>query len=134
MNKDSWSITRLAHNALGLFASTTIQGAVCLSVGGALTCIAILAGCSAITVPFLFFAGMAVPLWPLRLYYSPERVLKRKFAQWDRLVKTKHITPKKCKQLKEGLVWWYSTQQPSSATAKNLPQLTHQFDPSEPKD
>src|SRR5271157_423907 len=64
--------------ALGLFGSLSIQGAVSVSMGGALAYVGVLAGCSAVTVPLLLFAGMAIPLWPLRVYYSPDRVLTRK--------------------------------------------------------
>jgi len=118
--------------ALGLFGSLSIQGAVSVSMGGALAYVGVLAGCSAVTVPLLLFAGMAIPLWPLRVYYSPDRVLTRKYSQWDRWIEKGYINSKKCKELKDGLYRWYLTQQPSPATAKKLPQPTHSFEVDEP--
>ena len=75
MSENPGGLIRFINAVLGLFASTTIQGAVCLSVGGLLTYVAILVGCPPSLTPLLLLAGMAVPLWPLRVYYSPERIL-----------------------------------------------------------
>lgn len=134
MNDKPGQVIRFVHAVLGLFGSTTIQGAVCLSVGGALTYVGILAHCPAVLTPLLLFAGMAIPLWPLRAYYSPDRVLTRKYSQWDRWVKKGYINAKKCKQLKGGLYMWYLAQQPSTATTKDLPRPTDSFELDEPKE
>jgi hypothetical protein len=63
---------------------------------------------------------MAVPQWPLRVYFSPERELERKFARWDRWVQKGYLTQAKCKQLKEAMYRWYVTQLPSGATDVEL--------------
>lgn len=105
------ALLRFTHAALGLFASTTIQGAVCLTVGGALTYLGTLLFHPPIyQVPFLFFAGMTIPLWPLRVYFAPERVLERRFNRWDRWAKKGIITKNECKKWKATLRLWYENQ------------------------
>ena len=101
---------RFISAALGLLESSTIQGAICISIGGALLGIGFLLGIPMYRAPLLFFAGMALPLWPMRIYYSPERVLERKFARWDRWVEQGIIKKQQCVQWKEDLRSWYVLQ------------------------
>ena len=44
MSNDPGGLIRFIHAVLGLLTSTSVQGAVCLSVGGALTYVGILFG------------------------------------------------------------------------------------------
>ena len=53
MSENPGGLIRFIRAVLGLFASTTIQGAVCLSVGGALTYVGILVGCPPALTPLL---------------------------------------------------------------------------------
>jgi hypothetical protein len=99
---------RFLGSALGLFATTSIQGAVCLSVGGALTYVGLLMGRPWHEAPLLLLAGMAIPLWPLQVYLGPERALERKFKKWDRWVEQKVITARDCGQWKRELREWYA--------------------------
>ncbi len=80
MSNDPGGLIQFIHAVLGLLTSTSVQGAVCLSVGGALTYVGILLGCPSRLLPLLLLAGMAVPLWPLWVYYSPERINARTIA------------------------------------------------------
>ncbi len=123
MSENPGGLIRFINAVLGLFASTTIQGAVCLSVGGALTYVALLVGCPPSLTPLLLLAGMAVPLWPLRVYYSPERILERKFARWDRWVEKGQLSRSKCKLWKEAMHRWYASQLPSSLVAPEATQV-----------
>jgi hypothetical protein len=123
MSENPGGLIRFIRAVLGLFASTTIQGAVCLSVGGALTYVGILVGCPPSLAPLLLLAGMAVPLWPLRVYYSPERILERKFARWDRWVEKGQLSRSKCKVWKEAMQRWYASQLPSSLVAQEATQV-----------
>jgi hypothetical protein len=101
------SLLRSIHHGLRLFLSLSIQGAASVSVGGLLAYVAVLAGVSPLYLPLVLLLGMAVPQWPLRVYFSPERELERKFAKWDGWVKKGYITRSQCKQLKEAFLRWY---------------------------
>jgi len=102
----AWPV-RLVHSILGLFAVTTNQGAVCLSVGGALAYIGLLFGRSTLELPLLLFLGMACTLWPVRAFDSPERILERKFRKWDRWVKDKKLSAGECVRWKRQFRDWY---------------------------
>lgn len=116
--------TKLAKSALGIFASASIQGAVCLTVGGALAYAAILLRVPPWYVPLALFAGMAIPLWPLRVYFSPERVLERRYAQWDGWVKRRVITQAQCTRWKKELREWYGAQiTKPDLTGQPVPEL-----------
>src|SRR4051794_26681912 len=62
---------RFIRHCLGLFLSLSIQGAASVSVGGALAYVAALAGVPVYYLPFALLFGMAVPQWPLRVFFSP---------------------------------------------------------------
>jgi len=119
-------VIRFIKDLLGLFLSTSIQGAVCLTIGGALTYVGLLLGCSARQSTFLLFTGMAIPLWPLRVYYSPERILERKFREWDRWVERGMLTKAECRAWKNEMKGWYRSQISGKPEAM-LPALEHEL-------
>src|SRR5207244_1682545 len=67
----------------------------------------VLLGRSLYDLSLLFFLGMAVPLWPLRVYFSTERIVRRRFALWDSWVEQKIISEAQCKRWKRELLAWY---------------------------
>ena len=79
---------RFVESTLGLLGSASLQGAVCLSSGAILAAAGVLLGRSWSDLSLLFFLGMAMPLWPLRVYFSAERIVRRRFALWDSWVVT----------------------------------------------
>jgi hypothetical protein len=114
-------LLRFVRSCLGLLASTTIQGAITVSVGGALAYVAILAGCPLHFLPVLLLCGMAVPQWPLCLYFSPDRELERKFTRWDRWVQKGYLTKAQCRQLKDKFFHWYASRVPSVTIGTQRP-------------
>ena len=123
---------RLGRAASGMFTATSVQGAVSLSIGGGVSLAAILAGMDVTRAYSLGVPAALVSLWPLRLYYSPERVLRRKIKAWDGLVKDRVITNKRRDALKEGLLAWYATQ--SHAQLPDYQRLGVDPDPEEPSE
>jgi hypothetical protein len=123
---------RFIRHCLGLFLSLSIQGAASVSVGGALAYAAILAGAPVYYLPFALLFGMAVPQWPLRVFFSPDRELERKFRRWDRWVEKGYLTPKQCKELKNQFRRWYISQlappRISPESPASTPGLEHDQD------
>ena len=69
--------------------------------------------------PVLFFLGMAIPLGPLRVYFSPERVYERKLALYEKWRRKKLIEKKTHEELKSILLLWY---QSHNAPIKHVPK------------
>jgi hypothetical protein len=51
-------------------------------------------------------AGMALPVWPLKLYFSPERIFERGALKLDRLHKKGLLTKAQCTAAKKELREW----------------------------
>lgn len=98
---------RFVESMLGLLGSASLQGAACLSSGAVLAALGVLLGRSLYDLTLLFFLGMAVPLWPLRVYFSPGKIVRRRFTLWDSWVRQGIISEAQCKRWKRELLAWY---------------------------
>ena len=98
---------RFVKSALQLFATTSIQGAVSLTVGGIAATIALAAGETIYRAPAYFVAAMALPLWPLRIYFAPQRIFERKAKELNQFRNKGLITKAQRAEAMRELYAWY---------------------------
>lgn len=121
---------RYLKSALRLFASTSIQGAVCITVGGIVALIALAAGASEVRVPMWFMGGTTLPLWPLKLYYAPERIFVRRASKLDWLHRKGLLTKTRCAAEKKEVKEW-ALKEMKAHDARQIPSQRNYSDDSE---
>lgn len=88
----------------GLVESVSVYGAVCLSTGG----LAMLSSHAMNASPSLWFcAGFVLPIGPMYLYLTSDRVMERRLGRWKRWKSEKLIELKQYEQLRSDALAWY---------------------------
>jgi hypothetical protein len=92
---------------VGLIETISIYGSVCLSSGG----LAVLIG-NALHLDYMiwFPAGFALPIGPLYLYFTSDRVMEARLERWKRWKENDLIEVREYEQLRRDALIWFKYQ------------------------